>query len=42
MDKTTMLECLINHYTDGNKAAGGEGNAKVPCAESVTICHGLE
>ena len=21
MDKTTMLECLINHYTDGNKAA---------------------
>lgn len=21
MDKKTMLECLINHYTDGNKAA---------------------
>lgn len=21
MDKTTMLECLINQYTDGNKAA---------------------
>ena len=21
MDKTTMLECLINNYTDGNKAA---------------------
>ena len=21
MDKNTMLECLINHYTDGNKAA---------------------
>lgn len=21
MDKSTMLECLINHYTDGNKAA---------------------
>ena len=21
MDKRTMLECLINHYTDGNKAA---------------------
>lgn len=23
MDKTTMLECLINHFTDGNKAAFG-------------------